>query len=89
MKRTKVAVGVLALFFAGTLVRAMNLEDWLVGQGDDAVIIDTQFDVIVAVVQARDGGGTTNGNPPELALDVVEIIRGLRGSGVQRSAPRM
>jgi hypothetical protein len=80
MRRTAVALA-LALLAVSDAQASPSLEHILSMGGEDAILVDTDWDVVVARVR-KSTGNATNGNPPRLELKVLEVLRG--GARVDR-----
>jgi hypothetical protein len=75
--RAAVLVTCIAMLMYSTASRAgMSWTDYLMLSGEDAIILDTDLDIVVATMLAREGGGTTKGDPPRLLLRITEVMRG-------------
>jgi hypothetical protein len=75
------AILFISLSAAATAQAGPTLEHLLSMSGQDAILLDTDWDVVVAEVRSVDGGAT-NGNPPRLDLAVLRVLRG--GAQVDR-----
>jgi hypothetical protein len=75
------AILFISLSAAATAQAGPTLEHLLSMSGKDAILLDTDWDVVVAEVRSVDGGAT-NGNPPRLDLAVLRVLRG--GAQVDR-----
>jgi len=71
-------LALLLLFASQLTIASPSREHLLAMEGEDAILLETSDDVVVAIVRAYEGGGSTNGNPPRLLLDVREVWRGGR-----------
>jgi len=72
-------MGILACWLGGFAPIAgagMSFDSYLAFQGPDAVILDTDYDVILAVIRGYEGGTDTQGDPPRLLLEVTGVLRG-------------
>ncbi len=69
-----IAVG-LVVALPGRVAAGPSLEDMLSMGGEDAILLDTSWDVIRARILGV-AGGSTKGDPPQLELEVQEVLRG-------------
>ena len=72
----------ISLCFPVFAFSGMTLEHYLALQGEGAVISQTQWDVIVAVINKVVNRDTTNGNPPIVELNIEECLRGNLKPGI-------
>lgn len=76
MKDKILLLGLMGLFVTRVAFAGMSFEDYLWMQGEEAVIRETGWDVIVAVITKVVNQDTTNGNPPIAELNIEECLRG-------------